>query len=284
LTESNPFLRFARPGDFYSPVPDIRFIEGRRERIFGQQPAHIPGIEDNVETQLSLVETFSAYYPDMPFSEEQRPGRRYYFENPYFSYADAIVLYSIMRHFQPRNIIEVGCGYSSAAMLDTNDLFLSSRTTVTFVEPFPDRLRGLMTPQDTHRHEIIDDIVQDVPIERFRALDAGDILFIDSSHVAKIGSDVVYLMTEVLPQLRPGVLIHFHDVFWPFEYPEEWIHEGRAWNEAYMLKAFLQFNPHFRILYFCSYLALHYRAVLEQHLPLVVKNTGGSLWLETTPI
>ena len=110
----------------------------------------------------------------------------------------------------------------------------------------------------------------------------GDILFIDSSHVAKIGSDVVYLMTEVLPQLRPGVLVHFHDVFWPFEYPEEWVQEGRAWNETYMLKAFLQFNERFRILLFCSYLALHHRAVLEQHLPLALKNSGGSLWLRTS--
>jgi Predicted O-methyltransferase len=281
VTEPNRFLRFARPGQFYSPVPDIEFIERRRERLFRQHPSHIPGIDNNVETQLTLVAAFSDYYPDLPFPEEQRPGRRYYFENPYFSYADAIALYSMMRHYQPRNIIEVGSGYSSAAMLDTNDLFLAGRTTMTFVDPFPERLRGLMTPQDKQRHEIIDDIAQDVPIERFRTLTAGDILFIDSSHVAKIGSDVVYLMTEVLPQLRPGVVIHFHDVFWPFEYPEEWVQEGRAWNETYMLKAFLQFNEQFRILFFCSYLALHHRAVLEQYLPLVFKNTGGSLWLRT---
>jgi hypothetical protein len=109
-----------------------------------------------------------------------------------------------------------------------------------------------------------------------------DILFIESSHVAKIGSDVVYLVTEVIPRLKKGVIIHFHDIFWPFEYPEEWIRDGRAWNENYILKAFLQFNTQFKILLFNAYLALHHSNAMEHYLPLFMQGPGCSLWLEKT--
>ena len=242
----------------------------------------IPGIENHVEDQLALVGKFSEYYDKLPFKDEKSSGLRYYFQNSYFCYGDAIILYSMLRHRRPQRIIEVGSGFSSAVMLDTNDLFFSKRMILTFVEPYPERLFSLLSDEDKKQHEIIIDTVQDVPLERFATLDANDILFIDSSHVAKIGSDVVHLLTNVLPRLRKGVIVHFHDVFWPFEYPEEWIRGGRAWNEDYILKAFLQFNAKFKILFFNSYLAIHHKEVVEQNLPSFLKNTGGSLWIEKT--
>jgi hypothetical protein len=133
------------------------------------------------------------------------------------------------------------------------------------------------------RHELIESDVQDVPLTRFEGLEANDVLFIDSSHVIKAGSDVVFLLSQVLPSLRPGVLIHFHDIFWPFEYPEEWLRGGRAWNEAYALRAFLQFNSRFEIVFFNSYLGIHEADALRFHLPLFLRNPGGSIWLRKTP-
>jgi hypothetical protein len=133
--------------------------------------------------------------------------------------------------------MEVGSGFSSAVMLDTNDLFFSGKIAFTFVEPYPERLLSLMTGEDRSHQEMLVRPVQEVALERFASLRANDILFIDSSHVAKIGSDVVHLLTNVLPMLNRGVIVHFPDIFWPFEYPEEWILEGRAWNENYVLKA-----------------------------------------------
>ena len=124
--------------------------------------------------------------------------------------------------------------------------------------------------------------VQDVSPEHFQSLEANDVLFIDSSHVMKVGSDVVYLLSDVLPSLKRGVVVHFHDIFWPFEYPESWLLDGRAWNEAYGLKAFLQFNSSFEIVFFNSYLSVHHRNILERHLPLFLRNPGGSLWLRKT--
>jgi predicted O-methyltransferase YrrM len=278
----NPFLKFAPPGHFYSPVPDIAFVDRYKDRLFDRRAASIPGIDTNAAGQLALIDAFVAYYGDLPFRDEKSPGLRYYYRNIFYSYGDAIILYSMLRHLRPQRVIEVGSGFSSAVMLDTNDLFLSRRVTFTFVEPNPQRLFSLLNIQDKARHEVITDIAQDVPVERFQALEANDILFIDSSHVAKIGSDVVHLITRVLPVLAQGVVVHFHDISWPFEYPEEWLREGKAWNENYMLKAFLQFNASFRVLCFNSYLAIHHPEAIQRSLPLYFKQRGSSLWIERT--
>jgi predicted O-methyltransferase YrrM len=279
---SNPFLEFAPPGHFYSPLPDIQFVDRYTATLFNRQMKSVPGIEIQVEDQLDLVAKFSQYYEELPFQDDPCPGLRYYFRNTWFSYGDAIILYAMLRHCRPQRIIEVGSGFSSAVMLDTDDLFFANGLALTFVEPYPERLLSLLSHEDKKRSEIIVERVQEVPLERLMALEAKDILFIDSSHVAKIGSDVVHLLTNVLPMLNKGVIVHFHDVFWPFEYPEEWVREGRAWNENYMLKAFLQFNAAFKIRFFNSYLAIHHLDVVGQTLPLFLKNTGGSLWMEKT--
>ncbi len=279
----NPFLMFAPPGHFNSPIPDLELVDRDRATLFDKGVACVPGIAMNVDQQLGLLAEFSRYYADLPFQDEKSEGLRYHFRNTYFSYGDAIVLYSMLRHFRPRRIVEVGSGFSSAVMLDTNELFFSSKIALTFVEPYPERLFSLMTDEDRRQHEVIVDVVQAVPDERFAALEANDILFIDSSHVAKVGSDVVHLLTNVLPHLNNGVIVHFHDVFWPFEYPEEWIRGGRAWNETYILKAFLQFNSKFRMLLFNSYLASHHRSAVARRLPLFPKEAGGSLWIQRAP-
>lgn len=260
----------------------MKFVDRYQARLFDRSARSIPGIENHLEDQLALIQELSEYYDELPFKDDESPGLRYYFRNSYFSYGDAIALYGMLRHFRPQRIIEVGSGFSSALMLDVNDIFFSKNIALTFIEPQPQRLFSLLSEEDKNLHEIIVDIVQDVPLERFEALQANDILFIDSSHVVKIGSDVVHLLTDILPRLNHGVLVHFHDVFWPFEYPEQWIREGTAWNENYMLKAFLQFNSKFKILLFNSYLAIHQKDLIEKNLPLSMKNTGGSLWIKKT--
>ncbi|PON13546.1 hypothetical protein C2W62_33810 [Candidatus Entotheonella serta] len=151
----------------------------------------------------------------------------------------------MLRRQHPRRVIEIGSGFSSSVMLDVNDLFLDNSVQFTFIEPYPERLFEQFRDDDQQRHTVIEKPLQDVLLSLFRELSAGDILFIDSSHVVKIGSDVAYILFHILPALQSGVLIHFHDILWPFEYPEDWIFEGRAWNEAYVLRSFLQFNHMF---------------------------------------
>lgn len=271
---NNPFLSFAPPGHFYSPLPDSREAARAQARL-REVPRTIPGIDTRDDAQLTLLETFRAYYREHPFSGR---GVRYR-ANDMFVLADALALYAVLRHWTPRHYIEVGSGWSSAVALDTNDRFLDRRLSCTFIEPYPGRLHALLTDEDRLRHRIVESPVQDVPADVFAALEPDDVLFIDSSHVAKIGSDVVYLLTDILPRLRPGVLVHIHDICWPFEYLEEWIREGRAWNEAYLVKAMLQHSSRYRILLFNRYLGTFHRESLTEF-PDVLANPGGSLWLQ----
>jgi hypothetical protein len=165
-------------------------------------------------------------------------------------------------------------------MLDTNELFLGDRVRFTFIEPYDERLRSRLNKKDFQTAEIIPKPVQEVDVSRFDELQQGDILFIDSSHVAKVGSDVNRIVFEILPRLAEGVFIHFDDVFYPFEYPKEWAEEGRFWNEDYFLRAFLQYNSAFKVRIWNQFLAEFHAEELAQAMPLCMKNTGGSLWLQ----
>jgi hypothetical protein len=121
--------------------------------------------------------------------------------------------------------------------------------------------------------------IQDVSLKEFDALEENDILFIDSTHISKINSDVNFILFEILPRLKPGVYIHFHDIFFPFEYPITWAYEGRAWNEAYLLRAFLQYNSEFRVVAMNSFLHKFHLEHLAIKMPLCTMNPGGSIWL-----
>ena len=273
-------------GHFYSPVPDWAKISARRDMAFGRAYGTVPGIDVNASKQLELLHSFSAFYHEMPFGATRTATHRYFLDNSFFSYGDGIVLYSMLRHFRPSRVVEVGSGYSSALMLDVDEMFLGRSTQFCFVEPYTDRLMSLLTAEDEQRVRIERRRVQDVEFGIFESLQANDILFIDSSHVAKFGSDVLWMMSEVTPRLRSGVLIHFHDVLWPFEYPFDWFEEGRAWNEAYFVRAFLQFNEAFEILFFNSFLELHCRSAVEAALPRAMQSPtsrltpgNSSLWL-----
>lgn len=268
---------FVAPGHYYSPDVNIEEVKKYENQIWNDK-ADIKGINLNVEEQEKLVKSFEKYYNELPFTDSEQQGFRYYFNNSYYSYSDAIILYSFIRHYQPKNIIEVGSGFSSALMLDTKDKFKLD-CNITFIEPFPVRLKSLLTDQDKNSYRIIEKGLQAVPLEEFSKLTKGDILFIDSTHVSKTGSDVNYIIFEILPILQAGVLIHIHDVFSSFEYPKKWVYEGRSWNEDYVLRAFLMYNKEFTIKMFTHYLHTHHNQIFK-NMPLCYKNKGANIWLE----
>lgn len=274
-------LHFAPPGHYYSPHPDLEEVEAAAGRLFAPRVADtLPGIELNAVGQLALSARFTRFYDDLPWGDEARAGLRYFMGNDFFCQGDGLVLYSVLRAFRPRRIVEIGSGFSSAAMLDVIERFLSHDCELTCVEPYAERLRACLRPGDeAGRLTIIERNLQDVDAALFEPLEANDIFFVDSSHVSKIGSDVNHVLFDLLPRLRPGVIIHFHDIFYPFEYPRDWVLAGRAWNEAYLLRAFLQFNPAFEVLFFNSFLDRCHHAEITAALPLFGRNPGGSLWL-----
>jgi predicted O-methyltransferase YrrM len=274
--------RFVPPGHFYSPIPDLGEVKQRETAIFARD-VEVPAINLNVAAQLELLRSFARFHDDLPWRGSRLPGLRYYYENDWFACGDAIILCSFMRQFQPKRIIEIGSGFSSCLMLDANERFLGGATRLTFVEPFEyDRIHGLLTDSERVQVDVRKCRLQDLALEEVSALRANDILFVDSSHVAKVGSDVNWLFSRIIPLLPPGVLLHLHDIFYPFEYPQEWVLDGRAWNEAYLLRAFLMYNSAFRIEYWCDFVATFHRDELATHLPLCLSNTGGSIWLRRT--
>ena len=277
--ELDRYRTWVPPGHFYSPVPALDDVRRDEARIFGPAPAELPAIDLNADGQLALLPRFRELYAELPFARARRPGHRYAFDNPNFSYADAIALYCMIRHARPRRIVEIGSGYSSCAILDTNERFFDHAIACSFIEPYPELLRSLLLPGDEGRIEIAAARLQDVDLGRFAALEANDILFVDSTHVSRVDSDVNRIFFEILPRLAPGVLVHVHDVFYPFEYPREWIYEGRAWNENYVLRAFLQYNRAWQIRFFNNYLARRHPEAFFGALPLARENPGGSIWL-----
>ena len=266
-------------GHYYSPIPSKKELKAREAAIWGPHPKALPAINMNEEAQITLLKAFAPYYRELPFAAQKTPGRRYFFENEFYSYSDAIFLYSMIRHLQPQKIIEVGSGYSSAVTLDTNELFFDNAIQCTFIEPYPDRLLALLPNADKQQVKLFRQDLQDIDLALFSDLAANDILFIDTTHVSKTGSDVNQLYFEVFPRLKSGVYIHIHDIFYPFEYPKHWVYEGRAWNEDYLLRAFLEYNDAFEIIIHNDFLAQLHRPLLAELMPLCLKNTGASIWL-----
>lgn len=273
---TNPQLRFAPPGHYASPLPDLSTLDDP-----GAAPSPSPGdgVALNADGQLRLLGELAEAAKAFDWPDGETPGRRFWVANGYYEHGDAVTLFAFLRRFRPRQVIEVGSGFTSALMLDANDWHLDSSMKLTFVEPHPDRLNRLLTPRDRAVARVIAAPVQRVPTSDFEVLEAGDFLFIDSSHVSKFGSDVNYLFFSVLPRLRPGVIVHVHDIFYPFEYPVEWFKEGRAFNELYLLRAFLQYNSAFEILFFNRFLASQYPGDVARLLPLMGVNPGGAIWL-----
>lgn len=277
-------------GHFYSPIPNIDEIEKYKTRLFKNRhetEVETEGIELNTSSQLKLVNEFSKFYNEVPFkdkkinveSKEEKTAKRYYYCNNSFGHSSAITLYSIMRYFKPKNIIEIGSGFSSCAMMDVNEIFFNNNINCTFIEPYPDLILSLIKEDDNIN--LLKNKAQDISVDKFKQLKKNDILFVDSSHISKTGSDVNYILFDILPNINNGVIIHFHDIFYPFEYPQKWIYEGRAWNEDYILKAFLQYNNKFKIIYWNHFLGKAYPKVIMEKLPLCMKGTlGSSLWIQ----
>lgn len=278
--ENGPQMpQFVPPGHYYSPIPFIPDIQRDEARIFGNVPRSLKGIDLHESTQMALIEDYRTFYAELPFAAQRTNSLRYFFENPSYSYSDAIFLYCTIRHLRPKRIIEVGSGYSSCVTLDTNELFFKGSIQTTFVEPSPELLLSLIKDSDRHAVRLISKRVQDTDLQIFEELESNDILFIDSTHVSKVDSDVNRIFFEILPRLAPRVHVHFHDIFYPFEYPSDWIYEGRAWTEAYLLRTFLEYNTRFRVVLMNTFLEHFHREWFEREMPLCLKNAGGSIWI-----
>ena len=269
------------PGHFYSPVVDVT-DPAVAAVLAADRTATPAGIDLRLDAQWAFLDELRPYLARTDFAVDRAGaaarGERYFSDNPAYGDGDAATLAALLCHLRPQRVIELGCGYSSACMLDVRERELGAGTTFTFVDPYPELLDSLIRPGDADAVSILRVGTQQVDLALFAELGPGDVLFIDSTHVARTGSDVVRIVHEILPAVAPGVVIHLHDHFPGFEYPEAWVAEGRSWNEQYLTRAFLQFNERFEILLWPSLLAEVDPARFAAGVP-ARRNGGGALWL-----
>jgi hypothetical protein len=257
------------PVHFYEPVPDTRTLKDD----LWSKPSKMVGVDLNESRQLELLSEFGTRFKS-----------EYEHLHPWARVPDWGVLYCMVRHFEPRRIIEIGSGFStevSAMAILKNREEAGMQANLIAVEPFPGQklIDGFPGLSELKRMP-----VQDVPLDEFERLGENDILFIDSSHMLKTGSDVQYEFLEIIPRLANGVIVHVHDIFFPFEYPRSWpMEDAKFWNEAYVLQAFLAFNSAFEVLWSSSYLhhyhpdALH--RAFSQYDPQTIQGSPSSLWM-----
>lgn len=273
-------------GHFYSPTIDVQDIAARKASIWPPVP-HVRGIDFNEQFhQHFLREVFPQFIADYDYPErldESGDLRQFYTQNSQFSWLDSRVLFVMLRYLRPARLIEVGSGFSSLLIADVNQRFLSGAMAVRCIEPYP---RDFLKRGIPGISELVQKRVQDIPIREFESLAAGDVLFIDSSHVAKTGSDVNYLIFDVLPALKPGVRVHVHDVFLPYDYLQDWVlKEGRSWNEQYVLRALLMYSTAFRFMFGCNFAFERFPGLVRDALALSSGAAfgGGSVWIECLP-
>lgn len=265
-------------GSYYSPLLDLAEVARDPQRLVTASERAWSTIDLRENDQDALLEEFLGSPTGLPLPPEANARWRYFARNEFFVFSDAWALTQMIAKWKPRRIIEVGSGFSSAAMLDARE-HLGLPIELTFIEPYPERLESLLRAADHASARVLRQRVQEVAASVFAKLEAGDFLFIDSSHVAKVGSDLADLFVRVLPALRPGVFVHFHDIFFPGPYPLAWLRQGRAWNEPLFLQAFLQFNSAFRVEWFNAFAGVTFRERLAAALPRFLDDTGGSFWL-----
>lgn len=252
------------PNHYYSPVPDV----GRIDETAYRKQTKMLGIDLKATGQIEFLDKVCASFKgEYSLFPDRRTGLSYefHFNNGVFERIDAEILYCMIRHLKPKQMIEIGSGYStlvSAAACEMNRKLDNIKCDFSAIEPYPNKLFESDIPGLS---KLVGNKLEEIDIEIFDVLDEGDILFIDSSHVLKVGSDVQYEYLEILPRLKPGVVIHIHDIFLPAEYPKSWIKEEHVfWNEQYLLQAFLSFNDSFEVLWAGSFMHLNHHDKLKE--------------------
>jgi hypothetical protein len=269
------------PVHFYSPIPDTSQIN---KSTFNRK-SELIGINFNEEKQIKLLNEFQNYYKgeyDNFLKTKEAGSVKFFHGNGSIESPDAEILYCMVRHLKPKKIIEIGSGFStivSSCALQKN-ANAGDLCEFTAIEPYPS---DYLKTQLSYPVSIIEKCVQEVSLQKFESLGLGDILFIDSSHVCKIGSDTQYEFLEILPRLKSGVLVHVHDIFFPFEYPFDWIKtEHRFWNEQYLLQAYLCGNNYLEVVWASAWMHANCRKRLSDAFSAYdhTRHNPASFWIK----
>jgi methyltransferase family protein len=252
------------PHHYYVPIPE----QADLTESFWQAKSELVGIDTNEQGALELAETLRPHIDEFRAAVplDEAPGVGFHLLNAAFMAVDAHVYYGLLRHFQPKTVIEVGAGWSTLVAVAANEANRAGGgkgAHLVAVDPFPPPV--LESLRDDV--EIVPAKLQDVELERFTALRSGDVLFVDSTHVLRAGGDVQRAYCEIFPRLAPGVLVHVHDVSLPRPYPRAYFSNHWYWNEQYLLQAFLAFNSRFEVLWPANVMAVRHAEAVAEHFP-----------------
>lgn len=270
------------PVHYYQPLPKLNDLTAD---VLSRHSA-LAGIDLREDAQLALLEqiraNYSAEYRDLPIVRQNAGPDGFHVDNPAFKSVDVEILYGLVRAQRPSRVIEIGAGYSTLVVrraLEKNARE-GSPGHLRSIDPYPNPRLDLSAATELIRRPI-----QEMELTLFDELAANDILFIDSTHVVKAGGDVQYEFLEILPRLRPGVIVHIHDIFLPAEYPAEWFHRFRYfWTEQYLLQAFLAFNRAFEVVWLGSYMHLQNPDRLKEAFPSYGPGVHpASCWIRRLP-
>lgn len=241
----------------------------------------LPGINLNIEEQIELCKQFKYNKELIKFPLERSKETEFYDNNGSFNSGDAEYFYNIIRHFKPKQIIEIGSG--SSTLMGINAIKANKKEDANYqckhlcFEPYEQPfLETLEVDLIRKRVELLDHSI-------FAELNENDILFIDSSHVIRPQGDVLFEYLEILPQLSSGVIVHIHDIFTPKDYLDEWVYNHVLWNEQYLLEAFLSLNKEYKIIGALNYLSHNHKNVLEDVCPILASQDNrepGSFWMK----
>jgi hypothetical protein len=263
------------PVHYYEPIPDRKELKTRED--LWKNESRLPGIDMKETGQVELLnKVFPAYSEEYRFPKlKTKDPVEYYLGNGNFGPIDAEVTHCMIRHFLPEKVIEVGSGNSTRLMARAcllNKERSGKETKLYTLDPYPDEVLSKGIPGLAG---LTIEKAENMPLDFFLKLNGGDILFIDSSHVVQTGNDVNYLFLEVLPRLKPGIVIHVHDIFLPREYPKQWMYKlQRFCSEQYLVQAFLAYNCAFEVLFSNSYMHLRH----QQELKAVFPSYDGTDW------
>lgn len=273
------------PVHFYSPIPDINDLEKRK---IWDKKSRLSGIDFNKKNQLILLKKLGQNFSqECQWSlEPTNNPADFYVDNQGFSYGCAAALHSVIRYYKPKKVIEIGSGNSSQVIvraLKLNKEKEHQAAQYIVIDPYP---TPFLTKRYLGCHKILKQKVEMVKPEFFDQLGKDDILFIDSGHTVRIGGDVNFLYLDVLPRLKPGVLVHIHDIGLPYEYPKAYATNEvfrQFWTEQYLLQSFLVYNQEFEILLAMNHLMIDHKKDFQKAFPLydpkIHKFVSGSFWI-----
>ncbi|MFZ2113276.1 MAG: acyltransferase family protein [Solirubrobacteraceae bacterium] len=267
-------------GHFYSPMYDTQTVLANRTLLWPTTPRPTLDLDWHGKEQLDLCNRVFAKQQPLPLRQEQSEDpTEYWCGNDQYPPLDARILAAMLRHLRPRRMIEIGSGFSSLVTARVNREEFAYSMKFMCIEPYP---RGFLADGVDGISELRVELIQDSPLDLFTELGHNDILFVDTSHTVKTGGDVNWIFHEIVPRLPVGVVVHVHDFFLPREYPEQWVLEGRGWNETYLVRSFLSYNDSFEVIWATQYMLDYHPDEISWAFPSSDSNSrgGGSLWFK----